>query len=66
MLLLSIGSTIVRADETFEKQVRPLLVQHCIGWHGPEKQKANLRLDTKAGWQTDGDSGPAIIPGSRG
>ena len=50
-----------RADDDFEKQVRPLLVQHCLACHGPEKQKANLRLDAKSGWQTGGDSGPAIV-----
>ena len=52
-----------RADDDFEKRVRPLLVQHCIACHGAQKQKANLRLDTKTGWQTGGDSGPAIVPG---
>lgn len=52
-----------RADEHFEKQIRPLLLERCIGCHGPEKQKGGLRLDSKAGWQTGGDSGPAIQPG---
>jgi len=63
LLLLGFGSTFVRADEDFEKQVRPLLVQHCLACHGPKKQKAGLRLDSKAGWQTGGESGPAIRPG---
>ena len=63
LLLLGIGSAMARADDDFEKQVRPLLVQHCLACHGPQKQKANLRLDAKAGWQTGGDSGPAIVPG---
>ncbi len=51
------------ADETFEKEVRPLLVRNCIGCHGPEKQKGGLRLDSRTGWQTGGVSGPAIQPG---
>jgi cytochrome c553 len=63
LVALWVGATAVRADEYFEKQVRPLLVQHCIACHGPTKQKAGLRLDSKAGWQTGGDSGPAIVPG---
>jgi len=54
---------LVRADDHFEKEVRPILLKRCIGCHGPEKQKAGLRLDSKAAWQSGGDSGPAIKPG---
>src|SRR5262249_11902628 len=31
--------------KVFDKQVRPFLVRHCLACHGPEKAKANLRLD---------------------
>jgi mono/diheme cytochrome c family protein len=52
------------ADMThFEQRIRPLLIENCIDCHGPEKQKGGLRLDSRAGWQTGGDSGPAIEPG---
>lgn len=54
----------VRADDFFEKQVRPLLSDHCLSCHGPEKQKGGLRLDSKAGWQKGGDAGPAVVPGN--
>src|SRR4051812_36866650 len=30
----------------FETQVRPTLAEHCFKCHGPDKQKANLRLDS--------------------
>ena len=30
---------------TFEKQIKPLLNKYCISCHGPEKSKANLRID---------------------
>ncbi len=50
-------------DTFFENKVRPLLVQHCQECHGPEKHKGGLRLDSRAGWQTGGDSGPALVPG---
>src|SRR5262245_44903539 len=63
LALLAVGTSPVVADDAFEKEVRPLLVKHCVGCHGPDKQKAGLRLDTKAGWQTGGASGPAIRPG---
>ncbi len=53
------------ADMThFELRVRPLLIANCIECHGPEKQKGGLRLDSRSGWQTGGDSGPAITPAS--
>ncbi len=60
--LLLVGSSWA-ADDTFEAQVRPLLLKHCVSCHGPDKQKAGLRLDTKAGWQAGGENGPAILPG---
>jgi hypothetical protein len=63
IVALLLGAALGRADDDFENQVRPLLVRHCLGCHGPEKQRGGLRLDSKAGWQTGGESGPAIIPG---
>jgi cytochrome c553 len=50
--------------EFFEKQVRPVLVAHCIKCHGPDKQKGHLRLDSKAAMLSGGDSGPAMIVGN--
>ncbi|HTD65716.1 MAG TPA: PSD1 and planctomycete cytochrome C domain-containing protein [Candidatus Limnocylindria bacterium] len=48
----------------FSREVRPLLEQHCLKCHGPEKQKGGLRLDTKEGAFTPADSGEkAIVPG---
>lgn len=47
----------------FEQRIRPLLIANCIDCHGPDKQKGGLRLDSRAGWQNGGDSGPAIVPG---
>ena len=49
--------------EFFEKKVRPLLVAHCAGCHGPDKQKGGLRLDSRAALLTGGDSGAAAAPG---
>ncbi len=60
LLLLAVAT---RADDHFEKQIRPLLLERCIGCHGEKKQKGGLRLDSKAGWQTGGDSGAAVVPG---
>jgi len=62
MLLACFGPSACASDD-FEKHVRPLLVEKCQSCHGAEKQKAGLRLDSKAGWQKGGESGPAIVPG---
>ncbi|MCA9053521.1 MAG: DUF1549 domain-containing protein, partial [Planctomycetaceae bacterium] len=49
--------------EFFEKQVRPLLVEHCVKCHGSNKQEANLRLDSRGAILKGGDTGPAVEPG---
>ena len=49
--------------EFFEGKVRPVLEAHCIHCHGPAKQKAGLRLDSRAALIKGGDSGPTIEPG---
>jgi mono/diheme cytochrome c family protein len=49
--------------EFFEKNVRPVLVQHCYECHGPDKQEANLQVDTVGGMLRGGDQGPAVVPG---
>ena len=57
-----------KAVEFFETKIRPVLVEHCFKCHSEEAEKGNklrggLRLDTKAGWQKGGDTGPTIVPG---
>ncbi len=58
-----------RADdlqaEYFESKVRPILIQHCYECHSVDAKelKAELHLDSKAGWMKGGVSGPAINPG---
>lgn len=49
----------------FEKEVRPLLAEHCYQCHSQEasRLKGGLLLDSAAGWQMGGDSGEALIPG---
>jgi len=49
----------------FEKKVRPVLAEHCYECHSAEakKSKGGLVLDSKVGWETGGDAGPALIPG---
>ncbi len=49
----------------FERKVRPLFVEHCYECHSTAsgKSKGGLLLDSRQGWQSGGDSGPAIVPG---
>jgi hypothetical protein len=67
-LLCGIGAAAARAEdagvEFFEKKIRPVLVESCYECHGEKKQKGGLRLDSKAGWEKGGDTGPAIVPGN--
>ena len=64
LFLASLSAAANAADMThFEQRIRPLLIANCIDCHGPDKQKGGLRLDSRAGWQTGGDSGPALVPG---
>jgi hypothetical protein len=49
--------------EFFESKVRPVLAEHCFSCHGPEKQRAGLRLDSKAAALHGGDDGPVLDPG---
>src|SRR5947207_1485411 len=48
--------------EFFEKQVRPLFVDHCVKCHGPDKQKGGLRLDSRDAVLAGGDHGAAVVP----
>src|SRR5687768_8702074 len=50
-------------EEFFEKRVRPVLAEQCYECHGPEKQKADLRVDSRAALLKGSDQGPAIVPG---
>lgn len=47
----------------FETRVRPVLAEHCYGCHGPELQRADLRLDARAAMLAGSDSGPILVPG---
>ncbi|WP_422925274.1 PSD1 and planctomycete cytochrome C domain-containing protein [Singulisphaera sp. PoT] len=51
------------AIEFFEKEVRPLLVSRCQQCHGDQKQKGELRLDTRESALAGGSTGPAVVPG---
>src|SRR5439155_6521566 len=53
------------ATEFFEKNVRPVLVEHCFKCHSATAKslKGDLRLDTANGLRKGGASGPVVVPG---
>jgi hypothetical protein len=59
------GPTSLAAAESdfFEKNVRPVLVEHCYKCHGNGKAKGGLSLASREAMLKGGDSGPALVPG---
>jgi hypothetical protein len=62
------GSLLAQQAEFFRDQVAPLLKKHCLECHShvADSIEGSLTLDSKVGWVTGGDSGPAIVPGNAG
>src|SRR5438132_2956030 len=51
------------ANDFFETEIRPLLVERCHKCHGENKPKSGLRLTSRAAVLRGGDTGPAVVPG---
>ncbi|MBL9171313.1 MAG: PSD1 domain-containing protein [Verrucomicrobiales bacterium] len=51
--------------EFFEKRIRPVLAEHCFECHSAESQKnkGGLRVDSRSGLLSGGETGPALVPG---
>ncbi len=55
----------VSGDVNFDKDVLPILNEHCIACHGADMQESKLRLDSLTYALRGGDSGePVITPGN--
>src|ERR1044071_6137389 len=72
LLLLTLSTSFGWAAEPdaaatayFEKQVRPLLVEHCHACHSAKanKTRGGLALDNREAILKGGENGPAVVPG---
>lgn len=48
----------------FVKDIQPLLADRCYSCHGPEKQKGELRWDSRTSAFKTGEHGPIIVRGN--
>jgi mono/diheme cytochrome c family protein len=62
-ILVAVFSPAASAAVDFAKEVAPILQTRCIECHGPDKQKAKLRLDTKADFLKGAKNGPTVKAG---
>jgi hypothetical protein len=65
LLMLCVAASLrVAAAVDFKQEILPILEEHCLKCHGPEKQKSEFRVDQRAVMLKGGDSGHAgIVPG---
>jgi mono/diheme cytochrome c family protein len=54
------------APVDYLRDVKPILTQKCVGCHGADKQKGELRLDTAAAAIKGGNNGESIVAGKAG
>jgi uncharacterized membrane protein len=60
------GTVLSKADPNtfYGARIQPIFAARCISCHGPDKHKANLRLDTYQGVMRGGKDGPAVQAGN--
>jgi mono/diheme cytochrome c family protein len=62
LTLLAVGRSAAKPVD-YARDVKPIFAKHCYACHGPEKQRAGLRLDTGQAARQGSDAGPVILPG---
>ena len=65
LLLASASTSAAEGDDFFRDRIEPVLRRRCYECHSHAgKINGGLALDSRSGWQTGGDNGPAVVPGS--
>ena len=64
--ILLLMATILSAAEPvdYNREIKPILREHCFACHGSLRQESKLRLDAIQLIHKGGESGPAIVPGN--
>src|SRR5262245_50771668 len=63
LLLGCYGLANANDELDFDRDVAPILVQHCLDCHQPNKRSGELSLITLDEMKRGGELGPAIVPG---
>ena len=66
VLILCVVPSVLRADVDYQKDIRPILAEHCWHCHGVDdkERQGGLRLDDRSAALRGGESGmAAIVPG---
>jgi hypothetical protein len=63
LMLAAVAPALAAEPVSFAREIQPVLKASCYQCHGPERQEAGLRLDSRAALLKGGASGPAVVPG---
>lgn len=66
IVVVAVPTTIAKADsnDSFSRDVAPILVKRCLECHNERDASAGLILSDKAAVFKGGESGPAVVPGN--